>query len=305
LYYHPLPLVKGELERDFVKIFNTNMPTLKAPAKINLTLEVLKKRPDGFHEIRSILQTIDLYDTLYIQESKGISFRCDMPGWSAEKSLVSKTIALLRKETGYQGGAEVKIEKRIPMMTGLGGDSSDAAALLKGLNDLWGLGLSDNKLAGMATKLGSDVGFFLHGGTTLAVGRGERLMPLPPIATMWLVLIIPELPVETGKTTRMYASLKPAHFTDGDITVKVADILRQGKPFKPSMLFNTFENVAFKDINIRRIYVDHLMKMGALHVHLAGSGPALFTIFQDKVRAEDMYNKCLSQKMKAILAKTI
>ena len=281
------------------------MLTLKAPAKINLTLEVLRRLPDGFHEIRSILQTIDLYDTLYIQAGRGISFQCDMQGWSAEKSLVSKTVALLQEVADCKQGAEIKIEKRIPLMSGLGGDSSDAAALLRGLNDLWGLGLTDAKLAGLAAKLGSDVAFFLHGGTALATGKGEKITPLPPIAPMWLVLVTPELPVETGKTGRMYASLKPAHFTDGDITAKVVDALRQGKPFQPAMLFNTFENIAFADFNIRRIYIEHLMKMGALSVHLAGSGPALFTIFQDNARAEDIYNKCISQRMKAFLAKTL
>ena len=281
------------------------MITLQAPAKINLTLEVLRKLTDGFHEIRSILQTIDLYDTLYIRAGRGISLQCDMEGWSAEKSLVSKTVALLKETTDCKQGAEVKIEKRIPLMSGLGGDSSDAAALLRGLNDLWGMGLTDEKLAGLAAKLGSDVVFFIHGGTALATGKGEKITALPSIAPMWLVLVIPELPVETGKTARMYASLKPAHFTDGDITAKVADALRKGKPFKTSMLFNTFENIAFADFNIRSIYVEHLIKMGALNVHLAGSGPALFTMFQDRARAEDIYKKCQSQGMKAFLSRTL
>ncbi|MBN1160657.1 MAG: 4-(cytidine 5'-diphospho)-2-C-methyl-D-erythritol kinase [Dehalococcoidales bacterium] len=281
------------------------MITLKAPAKINLTLEVLRKQPDGFHEIRSILQTIDLHDTLYIQKSEGISYRCDMEGWSVEKSLVNKAVALLREETGYQGGVEIRIEKRIPLMSGLGGDSSDAGALLRGLNELWGLSLGDEKLAELAAKLGSDAPFFMHGGTALAARRGEKITPLPSVTGMWLVLVIPDIPVEKGKTGRMYASLKPSHFTDGGITDKVVEALRQGKPFKTAMLFNTFENIAFADFNIKRVYVDHLIKMGALHVHLAGSGPALFTMFTDKARAGDIYSKCQKQGMKAFLAQTL
>lgn len=281
------------------------MITLQAPTKINLTLEVLRKRPDGFHEIRSILQTIDLHDTLYIQKSKDISFTCDMEGWSAEESLLSKTVSLLREETGYESGVQIKLEKRVPLMSGLGGDSSDAAALLRGLNDLWDLSLNDEKLAKLAVKLGSDVPFFLKGGTALAAGRGEKLTPLPSAAGMWLVIVVPDLPMETGKTAKMYASLKPLHFTDGSITTKVVEALRKGKLFKPTMLFNTFENIAFADLNIKRIYVDHLTKIGALHVHLAGSGPALFTMYQDKARAEDIYTKCLKQGMKAYLAETI
>ena len=281
------------------------MITLKAPAKINLTLEVLRKRPDGFHEIRSILQTIDLHDMLYIQASKDTYFKCDMEGWSAEKSLVSKVLTLLRKETGYKGGVEIMIEKRIPLVSGLGGDSSDAAALLRGLNDLWGLCLSDEKLVELATRLGSDVPFFIRGGTALAKEKGEIITPLPSAAGLWLVLVIPDLPLETGKTGRMYASLKTSHFTDGTITDIVVEALKLGKPFKPAMLFNTFENVAFADFSIKRVYVDHLIKMGAPHVHLAGSGSALFTMFKDKARAEDIYSKCLIQGMKAYLAKTV
>jgi 4-diphosphocytidyl-2-C-methyl-D-erythritol kinase len=281
------------------------MITLKAPAKINLTLEVLRKLPNGFHEIRSILQTIDLHDTLYLDKGKEISFKCDMEEWSAEKSLVSRTVDLLREETGYKGGVAIKIENRIPLVSGLGGDSSDAAALLGGLNELWGLSFSDEKLAKLAAKLGSDVPFFLHGGTALATGQGEKITLLPPIPPMWLVLVVPDLPIETGKTGRMYASLKPSHFTDGSITDKVAGALRKGQPFKPAMIFNTFENITFADFNIRRIYIDHLIKMGALHVHLAGSGPALFTMFQDKARAEDIYLKCRKQDMRTFLAETL
>ena len=281
------------------------MVTVKAPAKINLTLEVLRKRPDGFHEIRSVLQTIDLCDTLYIESGQGLSFQCDMEGWSAEKSLISKAVSLLKEATGSKKGAEIKIEKRIPLMSGLGGDSSDAAAVLRSLNDLWGLNLPPEKLAELAARLGSDVVFFLRGGTALAVGRGEKITPLPPIDRMWLVLVVPDVPMETGKTGMMYANLKPSHFTEGDITRKLVETLHKGKAFRPAMLFNTFENIAFEDFNIQHIYIEHLIKLGAFHVHLAGSGPALFTMLQEKARAEDIFKRCKSQGMKAYLAQTL
>ena len=281
------------------------MITVTAPAKINLTLEVLRKRPDGFHEIRSVLQTIDLPDTLYIGQGEGVTFRCDMKGWTAADSLVSKAAALLRKTAGGIKGAAIKIEKRIPLMSGLGGDSSDAAALLKGLNEFWGLELPPEKLAELAAKLGSDVVFFLRGGTALAAGRGEKITPLPSIGQKWLVLVLPDVPVEIGKTGRMYTSLRPSHFTDGSISGKLVEILKQGKPFRPSMLYNVFDNIAFEDFTIKRLHVEPLIKMGALHVHLAGSGPALFTMPPDKALAEDIYRKCKSQGMKAYLASTV
>ena len=113
------------------------MLTVKTPAKINLTLEVLRKRPDGFHEIRTVLQTLSLYDTLSLEDNKGVTINCDLPEWSAEKSLLSRTISLLQKATGCTKGVKIDLRKRIPLMSGLGGDSSDAAALLRGLDELW------------------------------------------------------------------------------------------------------------------------------------------------------------------------
>jgi 4-diphosphocytidyl-2-C-methyl-D-erythritol kinase len=276
-----------------------------APAKINLTLEVLRKRPDGFHEIRSVLQTIDLYDTLRLEVGRGIFFQCDTPGWSAEKSLVSRAASLLREATGCTLGVEIKIEKRIPLSSGLGGDSSDAAALLRGLNELWGLGLPEEKMVELAAQLGSDVAFFLRGGTALAEGKGEIVTPLPPLAKMWVVLVVPDVPVEPSKTGKMYARLKPAHFTNGRYTEKLVETLHKGEKFSPSMLFNTFENIAFDDYNMRKVYVEHLIKLGAPHVHLAGSGPALFTMFQNEEKARELYTGCKNQGMKTHLAQTI
>ena len=282
-----------------------NMLTVKAPAKLNLTLEVLGKRPDGFHEIRSVLQTIDLCDTLHFGTGQGISFQCDMPGWSAEESLVSKAASLLQEVAGGSQGASIKIEKRIPLMSGLGGDSSDAAAVLRGLNELWGLGLPQEKLPGLAAQLGSDASFFLQGGMALVEGRGERVSPLPSLPNIWVVLVVPDVPGKAGKTARMYQSLTAPHYTDGKITEKLVDVIKGGGEFNTSMLFNTFENIAFDDFNIRRAYVEHLIKLGAPNVHLAGSGPALFTMFKNKTQAEDLYIRCKDQGMETYLAAAI
>ncbi|MFC1981580.1 4-(cytidine 5'-diphospho)-2-C-methyl-D-erythritol kinase [Chloroflexota bacterium] len=156
------------------------MLTVPAPAKLNLTLEVLGKRPDGFHEIRSVIQAINLCDSLRFQLSQEVTVKSDMPDWSAEESLVSKAASLLQRTTGCSKGASIEVEKLIPLISGLGGDSSDAAAALRGLNQLWKLGLTQEKLVGLAAQLGSDVAFFLYGGTALAEGRGELVTPLPP-----------------------------------------------------------------------------------------------------------------------------
>jgi 4-diphosphocytidyl-2-C-methyl-D-erythritol kinase len=279
------------------------MLTEQAPAKINLTLEVLGRRTDGFHEIRSVLQTIDLGDYLHFDNGEGTRVTCDGQGWSPETSLVTKAIELCREAGGGSGGISITIEKRIPLLSGLGGDSSNAAAVLRGLDRLWELGLSAGKRMEMASKLGSDVPFFIKGGTALAEGRGERVTPLPSLPRRWFVLVVPDASREAGKTGRMYAALRPGHFTDGSITEKAVAALERGD-FGGELLFNTFENIAFDNANIR-VYADHFLKLGAPRVHLAGSGPALFTMFQDGEQAERLRDSCKGQGMKTYLAKTL
>ena len=128
------------------------MFTIEAPAKINLTLEVLGKRPDGYHEIRSVIQTLAFCDTLQISPAKDISFKSNLPDWSPEQSLVVKAVKLLKEATGCTKGAKIEITKRIPLMSGLGGDSSDAAAILRGLNQLWELETHTAKITGNGTR---------------------------------------------------------------------------------------------------------------------------------------------------------
>ena len=280
------------------------MLTIEALAKINLTLEVLGKRPDGFHEIRSVMQTISLCDGLSFSEADKTTIQCDMEGWSAEKSLVNRAVKLLREATGCTRGVAIEVTKKIPLMSGLGGDSSDTAATLKGLNEIWKLRLTPEKLSMMAAQLGSDVTFFLQGGTALATGRGEVITTLPSIPGVWMVLVVPDVPAQEDKTARMYRSLKASHYTDGTLTDKTITAIKRGEIPDISWLFNTFENIAFDDFNIRRVYVEHLLKLGAPRVHLAGSGPSLFTIFNSKTQAEELYTRCKDQGMETYIAAT-
>jgi len=279
------------------------MLTVTAPAKLNLALEVLGRRPDGFHEIRSVMQSLSLIDTLRLQDAGNVTITCDMPGWDAEVSLVGKAVNLVRETAGVSRGVSIKIEKRIPLISGLAGDASCGAATLRGLDKLWGLGLPPAELTEMATRLGSDAVFCLHGGTALVEGRGEIITPLPPLKGWWVVLVLPDVPAAPGKTRRMYAALKPEHFTDGAVAERLAGMLREGGEIDDSRLFNTFENIAFED-NVLRTYVEHLGKLGAPRVHLTGSGPTLFVMFKDKSRAGELYRRCLDQGMKAYLAET-
>jgi 4-diphosphocytidyl-2-C-methyl-D-erythritol kinase len=280
------------------------MLKIEAPAKINLTLEVLWKRPDGYHEIRSVIQTINFSDSFQITPGNTIHFVSNMPDWSPEQSLVSKAINLLQKTTGCHQGVEIETVKRIPLMSGLGGDSSDAAAILYGLNQFWELRIPHNILLELAGQLGSDVPFFLSGGTALLEGRGEIITSLCAIPHQWVILIIPNLPRLPGKTKRAYDMLKHSHYTDGEITEKLVADLKAGKKITNSQLFNTFENIVFSPGAELTAYKNHILKIGAPNIHLAGTGPALYIMLQGKPQAEDLLTRLKNQGMEAYLTET-
>jgi 4-diphosphocytidyl-2-C-methyl-D-erythritol kinase len=280
------------------------MLTVKAPAKINLTLEVLGKRPDGFHNICSVIQAIDLCDSLGFALSDDIEVKSSNPDFVAEKSLIPSAATLLRQVKGCSEGVSIKVEKKIPFASGLGGDSSDAAAVLLGLNQLWPTELKPMQLLDLATRLGSDVAFFLQGGTALVEGRGEKVAPLPSLPQSWAVLLIPPLSPIEGKTQKLYARLKPSHYSDGQITDSMVLGLTRGE-VSPLMLFNTFENVAYDFFPKLKVYKEHFLKLGVENVRLAGSGPTLFTLLKDKAKAEDLYQRCQDQGLTCYLAATL
>ena len=281
------------------------MLTVLAPAKVNLTLEVLTKRPDGFHEIRSVIQTINLCDSLHLQLSENIGFKSGAPNWVPGDSLVSKAVDLLQEATGCRKGAAIEVGKHIPSVSGLGGDSSDAAAVLRGLNRLWGLGLSLEELLRLAWQLGSDVAFFFYGGTALLEGRGERVTPLSPLPHLWVVLMMPPVPRLQRKTERLYASVKASQYTEGQITDRLVTQLARCGEVALSMLFNVFDSVAEESFPGLEGYWQQFVKAGAGEVHLAGSGPALFTLVKDKAQAEKIYGNLQKEGLESYLTETL
>jgi 4-diphosphocytidyl-2-C-methyl-D-erythritol kinase len=179
-----------------------------APAKVNLYLEVLGKRPDGYHDIASVMVAVSLYDTLVFKEesSGAVSLGCDKPGLSTgADNLVLRAAALLRQRTGCGRGARVQLTKRIPLAAGLAGGSSDAAATLAGLSRLWRLGLSDAELAALAGELGSDVAFFFATPAAWCTGRGEKVTPLALGRTLLFVLVCPPVGLATADVYRTVA----------------------------------------------------------------------------------------------------
>jgi len=264
------------------------MLNLRAPAKINLVLEVLGKRRDGYHEIKSIMQTVDLCDMLTLESSDDVSFDCSVPVLHFEDNLVLRAVQTISGAMGCSKGVRIKLEKHIPWGAGLGGGSSDAATTLVGLNRLWKLGLSAEALLELATGIGSDVPFFIYGGTCLVEGRGERLYPLPDMEMVQFVLLKPELAASGDKTKRMYGLLQEKHYTSGRHADGLKTVLQGGNWLQSRLLYNVFDNVAFQAFPGLEDYWRMLAEAGADAIHLAGSGPMLFTVTEDATKADAM-----------------
>jgi len=237
---------------------------LRAHAKINLTLDVLGRRADGYHEVRSVMQTIALADHLEITTAARLSLDAQ-PAWLAnEHNLVMRAARELQRYSGYRGGARIVLRKHIPVSAGLGGGSSDAAATLRGLVALWGLHVPHATLVDIAATIGSDVPYFLWGGTALVAGRGEQVQPLSPLAPLDLVLVKPP---EGVSTARVFGRLSPDAYTAGAASTSFIEaVLGPPDQWRP-------HNAA-------------LRASGATPVLMSGSGPSCFGIFPGRPDAE-------------------
>ncbi len=269
--------------------------SLEAPAKINLHLEVLGLRGDGFHELAMVMQTIDLHDRLRLSSSAdgAIALQCDQPGLPSDGSnLVVKAAELLRERAGRpQLGARIALSKRIPVGAGLAGGSSDAAAALVGLNRLWGLDFSPSDLQAMAAYLGSDVPFCLPGGTQLCFGRGERLEPVPVGAGEALAVLLikhPEASVSTPWAYGRCRELRGSRYLSGEEAFErrrqalrqgaLLRALREGGPLPP--LRNDLQAVVEPEQASVRQGLALLRRLpDSLAVAMSGSGPSLFALF--------------------------
>jgi 4-diphosphocytidyl-2-C-methyl-D-erythritol kinase len=271
-------------------------------AKINLTLEVLGRRDDGYHEVKTILQTVDLADALDIQPAPALLVECDDPDLNGEANLVWQVAVALAKSRGIEPKARIFIKKRIPTGMGLGGGSSDAAAALAALNQLWGLFLPMQELAQIAAGAGSDVPFFLWGGAALAEGRGERIRPLTPLLPVPVLLICPN-DTMPGKTARLYSRLTPAHYSDGGITRRVLKNWVAGQPVVDS-ISNVFEEVAFQAFpGLEQLY-RRVEELSAARPHLSGAGPALFCLPSSEEEYQRIAKALQSYNVKAYLVHT-
>lgn len=255
---------------------------VKAPAKINLSLEVLGLREDGYHDVVTVLQALGLEDRITLETAEGMSLTCSAPELEVPTNLALRAAELLKHETGVRQGARIHIEKSIPVAAGLGGGSSDAAAILKGLSELWAQELMERDILSLAARLGSDVPFFIRGGTAYAEGRGEQVHPLPFPGRNWVLILAPPIVVEE-KTRQLYSCLTPDDYTDGSRGRSLAQRLREGR--EVGVPFNVFQRVALDFYEGLPRYFKLLQAISGPTACLAGSGPALYALARDESQA--------------------
>jgi 4-diphosphocytidyl-2-C-methyl-D-erythritol kinase len=279
--------------------------TRKARAKINLTFEVLSKRPDGYHEIISVMQAISLCDVLTFEPHDGIQLACDVAELVSPNNLVYKAAKLMQDLVKGSHGVAITLSKGIPMASGLGGGSSNAAVTLQVLNKMWGVNLPRKRLIEAAVQLGSDVPFFVSGHpTALATGRGENVDALPSSVKTWMVLLRP--PIElANKTREMYARLDPSCFTRGQHARRLASSIRASQMITNRQCFNVFDPLALSLFPGLDHYRREFLAAGADEVHLAGAGPTLFTLPNGRDEGEEILQRLRKQRMEAYLAHTV
>ncbi len=255
---------------------------LKAPAKVNLRLDVLRRRPDGYHDLRMIMQRVDLCDDIVITltDKPGIRVRCGREGVpDGPENIAWRGAELLLQMAGDNCGIDISITKNIPVAAGLGGGSSDGATVLMGVNELLGLGLSDEQLMEMGVKLGADVPFFIFKNSALAEGIGERLTPIAGLPKMWLVLVNPNIHVSTAW---VYQNLQ----LTSERVPNIIPLLYRSIRDVCAVLANDLETVTIRRFPIISEIKDRLLAAGAQGALMSGSGPTVFGIFADHASAQ-------------------
>lgn len=265
--------------------------TRKAYAKINLSLDVTGKRGDGYHDLKSVMQTVDVYDTLTFHKTDdgAISLTANTPQLATDDSnLIVKACRLMRDTCGIKEGIEVDLLKEIPMQAGLGGGSADAACALRAVNDLFSLNLSTETLCGLGAQLGADVPFLVRGGTCLCEGIGEILTPVPAPPACTVLIAKPASGISTAEA---YATLDLKPIDRHPDTDALLHALRQGdlKGLCDAM-DNVFEPVAFRRVPDIPALINTMQDYGALRAMMSGSGPSVFGIFRDESEAVKAYH---------------
>lgn len=261
---------------------------LKSYGKINLGLDVLRRREDGYHEVRMIMQTVGLYDVLTMKKRKDdkIEMTCNLSFLPTdERNLVYKAVKLIKDKYHIKDGVEINLSKRIPVAAGMAGGSSNCAAALKGMNQLFDLGLSIDELCEIGVTLGADVPYCIWGGTALSEGIGEKLSRVDAMPDCYILIAKPGISVSTAF---VYKNLDfPALSKHPDIDGMLECLKEKDLTGICNRLENVLETVTIKEYPIIEKVKKHLMDQGAKGALMSGSGPTIFAIFEDKKTADD------------------
>lgn len=260
---------------------------LEAYAKINLGLDVVRRLANGYHEVRMVMQTVGISDTLFLEKKKeGITLTSDSGEAPADTdNLAYRAAALFFQETGVSGGVAICLHKRIPVAAGMAGGSTDAAAVLKGLDTLYGAGLSEEALCAMGKRLGADVPYCIMGGTALAEGIGEKLTKLPPAPPAVLLVAKPELSVSTREVYEKLCLDEKICHPDIDGMV---DAVRQGSLSGiTDRMGNVLESVTQREYPVIGELKTFMEQHGAVRALMSGSGPSVFGIYEEASAAQE------------------
>ena len=275
---------------------------LEANAKINLGLAVLDKRPDGYHDISTVMQSIGLSDTLTMERTggEGIVLTCSEPSLPAdERNLAFRGAALLCREAGIREGLRIHIRKGIPMEAGMAGGSADGAAALVGVNELFGLGLSVEELCSLGVRLGADVPFCIRGGTMLCEGIGEIMTPVPALPDCKILIAKPRDRVSTAEA---YHGLAPRGQRQEIDMARVVRALEEGSLGDLGRyMANAFEEGVLAAHPVVARLLDVMKERGAVAARMSGSGPTVFGIFEEEQKAREAL-KALGQDMPDVFA---
>ncbi len=265
-----------------------NQLTLKAMAKINLALDVVRRRDDGYHEVRMIMQTVNLYDTITFRktEDPAIVLRSDVDEIpTGPTNLIYKVAALLKAKYNINEGVDIRLQKVIPVAAGMAGGSTDAAAAFVGMNRLFSLGLSEKEMMEMAVLIGADVPYCICGGTVLAEGIGEILTPLPKAPDCFVVIAKPDIQVSTAY---VYQNLHVAQLEQHpDIDGMIDEINQNNLEGVAKQMENVLETVTIPKHPIIEEIKEELRKKGAIQAMMSGSGPTVFAIFREEDKAKE------------------
>ena len=277
---------------------------LKSYAKINLCLDIVNKRDDGYHNIRTIMQSLDLFDQIEIQTSKKLEIESDHPGLPLdERNLAYKAAKAIFEKVGIKEGAKIRITKNIPIAAGLAGGSSNAAAVLHGINILYGLNLTVAQLVHIGKNLGADVPFCVVGGTVLATGIGDRLNILPPIKEYNILLVKPDVGVSTKE---VYDGVNIQTLSSRpDIEKAVKSIESHDLPGLVGSMGNVLEPITSRMVKEVLEIKNTMLANGADSALMCGSGPTVFAIYSCNYKAENMLKYFKNVYEQVYLCKTI